>query len=327
MNYEQWLRHFRLVVSINGQRQEALDLSEYRTTFHISQAAIGKPCTAEITVYNVAKSTADMIEAPTNAVIGGRRPRVILEAGYQDDYSTIFEGDLYWKSLGRDSETETFMRLVAATGDRAQQYAVVNASIPKGATQEQVFDVVAKSMAEKGVCGGKKPTLMATKLPRGKVLYMMSADAMQGLADTNQFDWGYTSNGLVAISKDRTYRKSEDVIVLNSETGMVGRPTLSVEGIDLQCLLQPRIDVGSLIQIDNASIQRQSYDTGYQTDLMKNAASTDAFVSADGVYRVVGREHVGDTRGNDWYTKILAVGVNASQQPLTPTAMTNLPNL
>lgn len=327
MQYDQWLRHFRLVVSVNGERREALDLSDFRTTFHISQAAIGKPCTAEITVYNVSKATCDLIEAPTNAAISGHRPRVILEAGYENDYATIFEGDLYWKSTGQDSETETFMRLVAATGDRAQQYAVVNASIPKGATQEQVFDIVAKTLEEKGVHTGSKPTFMETKLPRGKVLYKMSSDAMQGLADTNRFDWGYTSKGLVAIAKDRIYKKGEEVIVLNSETGMIGRPTLSVEGVDLQCLLQPRIDIGSLIQIDNRSIQRQSYDTSYMADIMANTASTDAFVSADGLYRVIGREHYGDTRGNDWYTKILAVGVNASQQPLTPTAMTNLPNL
>ena len=39
----------------------------------------------------------------------------------------------------------------------------------------------------------------------------------------------------------------------------------------------------------------------------KNQAVTDAFLSADGVYQVIPREHVGDTRGEDWYTNLIVV--------------------
>lgn len=323
-----WLRYFRLVVSVDGSNTQALDLSAFRCVFKISQAVIGKPCTAEITVYNVAKSTVDRIQVPTNQVVGSKRLKVILEAGYQDDHSVIFQGDLWWKSVGRENETDTFMRLVAASGDRAHQYAVVNASIPKGASQEEVFSAVAASMAEKGVEVGSKPTFMATKLPRGKVLYAMSSDAMQGIADTNSFDWGYTASGLVAIRKDQSYDPNEEVIVLNAKTGMLGRPMLTVDGVEVESLLLPRADIGTLIQIDNRTIQRQSYDTTVSTGAVQsNMAVTDDMTSADGLYRVVGREHSGDTRGNEWRTKLVCFGVNAAQTPLTPTSLNNIPNL
>lgn len=52
-NNRQWLRYFRLVVAVDKDNQQAIDLSEFRCKFRISQAVIGKPCTAEITVYNV----------------------------------------------------------------------------------------------------------------------------------------------------------------------------------------------------------------------------------------------------------------------------------
>ena len=52
----QWLRYFRLVIATDKNNQQAIDLSEFRCKFHISQAVIGKPCTAEITVYNVSKT-------------------------------------------------------------------------------------------------------------------------------------------------------------------------------------------------------------------------------------------------------------------------------
>ena len=327
-NYTQWLRYFRLIVATDGSNTEALDLSDFRVTFHISQAMVGKPCTADIKVYNVSQETVDKIEVPTNAAVGHKRLKVIIEAGYQEDHSMIFEGDLWWKSTGRESSTDTYMQLVAATGDRAHQYAVVNASIPKGATQAQVFDAVAQTMKDKGVSVTKRPDFMEGQLPRGKVMYCMGSSAMQGLASTNGFEWGYGAGGIVTVRKDQTYKRSEDVIILNAMTGLIGRPTVTVDGVEATCLLQPRIDLGSLVQIDNNAIQTGgSYDTSYKADIMANSAVTGAMLSADGLYRVLGREHIGDTRGNDWYTKIICAGVNAAQTPMNTTVLNNVPNL
>ena len=82
------------------------------------------------------------------------------------------------------------------------------------------------------------------------------------------------------------------------------------------------------MQIDNNAIQTGgSYDTSYKADIMANSAVTGAMLSADGLYRVLGREHIGDTRGNDWYTKIICAGVHAAQQPMNQTVLSNIPNL
>jgi len=330
MEYSQWLRYCKLTVAVDGSNTEAIDLSDFRVKFQISQAVVGKPTTAEIMVYNVSQSTVDRIAVPTNRMVKQYRLRVILEAGYQQEHAIVFQGDLWWKSTGRESETDTFMRLIAATGDRAHQFAVVNCSLPKGATQAEVFGAVAKSMAEKGVRAAGIPKEMATttRLPRGKVMYSMSRDAMQGLADVNNFAWGYGTNGLIAIPKDPTYNPREDVIVLTSETGLIGRPTMTVNGLELQCLLNPRLDVGSLIQIDNKSIQRSSIDTSDKAYVERaDRTASDAFVSADGLYRVYSRQFIGDTRGNDWYAKLIAFGVNASERPDSPDIYNTFPNL
>lgn len=325
ITYPQWLRYFRLIVQVDGK--EAVDLSQFRCVFNISQAIVGKPCTADIKVYNVSPETAEKIRAPSNAVVKHKRLKVVIEAGYEDSHLMIFQGDLWWRSSGRESETDTFIQLIAATGDRAQRFAVVNCSLPSGSTQADVFDAVTDSMKGYGIESRKRPDLMSGRLIRGKVIYKMASDAMQGVADTNRFDWGYGNEGIAIIGKDPTYNKSEDVIVLNSATGLIGRPTVTVEGVEAMCLLQPRIDVGSLVQIDNNSIQGNVYDTSVEADLMQQQTATDGFISADGIYRVLGREHYGDTRGNDWYTKIICSGVNASQTPMAATVLNNIPNL
>lgn len=322
-NNRQWLRYFRLVVASDESNQQAIDLSEFRCKFRISQAVIGKPCTAEITVYNVSKETVDKLGVGTNQ-IENKGMRVIIEAGYQDHHGIIFQGDLWWKSTGRESETETFMRLVAATGDRARQYAVMNVSVAKGSTQEDIFKKVCSVMKAKGVDSKNVSVpFMDTRLPRGKVLFKMATDAMNGIADTNNFDWGYGVDGFVAVPKDPVFNQNETVIVLNSDTGLIGRPELDEDGLDVQALLNPKLEIGTLIQIDNASVQRNSYDTTVSEGAVKkNLAVTDDFLSADGIYRVISREHVGDTRGDDWYTNLIVVGVSSATQPIAPSVFT-----
>ena len=327
-NNAKWLRYFRLYVATDNDNKEALDLSDFRVKFRISQQLVGKPCTAEITVYNVAKSTVDRIHIDPNATYDPKNKlQVIIEAGYENDHGVIFRGDLWWKSTGRESETDTFMRLVCATGDHAHQYAVVNASIPKGATQNEVFGIIAKSMKDKGVKEIAHPDeTMEGRLPRGKVLYMLSERAMNGICDTNGFYWGYGNDGIIAVPKAPTYDKDKDVIVLNAQTGLIGRPKITANGIELTCLLDPRLDFHSLIQIDNASIQREAYKTDVNQGVETINTSTNAMESADGLYRVLSREIRGDTRGTDWYCVLICEGVNASIKPMTPTVMSTMAN-
>lgn len=326
----QWLRYCRLTVSTesvegtNEQMIQAIDLSEFRIRFLVDQACVGRPTTAEITVYNLAKSTIDLIPGATNQDIRDRNILVTLEGGYQSNHAIIFQGELWWKTTGRENETDTYLALVCASGNRNQGYAVVNTSIPKGATQQDILNIVAKSMTEKGVSVANKPTLMATKLPRGKVIYKMTKDAMDGLGDTNNFDWYIGTNGLVTVPKDTSFDPNTEAIVLNATSGMVGRPKLTTLGVNVDCLMNPLIDVGTVIRINNSEIIRENYDTSMGA-VSENYHRTDLYEGADGFYRVIARQHIGDTRGNDWYTSLICVAV-VGTQPLTPGVNNFFPN-
>ena len=326
----QWLRYCRLTVSTesvtgdNEQMIQAIDLSEFRIRFLIDQACVGKPTTAEITVYNLAQETIDMIPGPTNQEIRNKNILVTLEGGYQSNHAIIFQGELWWKTVGRENETDSTMTLVCASGSRNQNYAVVSASIKKGATQQDILNVVAKTMTEKGVSVANRPTLMATQLPRGKVIYKMTKDAMQGIADTNNFDWYIGTNGIGAVPKDASYDPNTQAIVLNMATGMLSRPKMTTLGVNVECLMNPMIDVGSIIQIDNSSITRENYETAVDA-VEQNFPRTDLYEGADGFYRVIARQHIGDTRGQDWYTSMICVAV-VGTQPLTPGVNNFFPN-
>lgn len=328
----QWLRYCRLVVSTesadgsNEQSLQAIDLSNFRIRFLVDQALAGKPTTAEITIYNVAKSTVDQIPVPTNQNVQNSNIIVSLEAGYENNHAVIFRGELWWKTVGRENETDTFMALVCASGNRCQNYSVVNVSIPKGATQNEILGIVAQTMKQNATNMTEIGSLMQTRLPRGKVIYKMTKDAMQGIADTNNFDWCIGTNGLIAVRKDTSATDQEiaSAIVLNARTGMIGRPKMTSVGLNVECLLNPQIDVGTVIRINNSQIQRDSYDTSYSA-YSENLPRTNIYEDIYGFYRVIARQHLGDTLGNDWYTSLICTALTGTQ-PINSSVYNFFPN-
>ena len=322
----QWLRRCKLYVQRGQNKQEAIDLSDFRIKFEVTQRTLGQPQTATITVYNVSQTTVDSFQLPVNTDVRVSGVKVVLSAGYEFNESIIFNGDLWWKSIGRESETDTFLKLIASTGDVAHQYAVVNRSFQKGTTQVQIFRETQKVMVEYGV-GAEADApeyLLKTSLPRGKVVYMKAHDVLDLMGRTNNFNWGYGNDRIITVPKEAVYSPSEQVIVLNAETGLIGRPEQTPNGVDVVCLLNPMIQHGSLIQLDNKSIQRAGISTAWSQDaLTSNYNVSDTMIDMDGIYRVVARTHVGDTRGNDWYTKMTCVSVSG-KQPMSASNMNNI---
>ena len=322
----QWIRYFRLMVAKDNRNEVAIDLSEFRVRFHITQAATGQPCTAKIRIYNVSDQVVNSIETPTSESVKHGHSTVIIDAGYQEHHSVIFKGALWWKTTGRDSETDDYLELIATAGDRAHQHSIVRTSLPAGSTQADIFRVVARSMEEMGVGVCKKPDLMTTALPRGKVLYGMSRDFMQGLADTNQFLWGYATEGLATIPAQGE-DKAANVVVLNAASGLLDRPLIGVDGLKCRALLNPDLEFGKVVQIDTKTIQTPSFSTSANANSVnENLAATGAYLDPDGFYKIVSRVHSGDTRGDEWFTDLICTGVGSAVPVLDQGILNFTPN-
>ena len=325
----QWLRYCRLVVAKDGTNMKAVDLSNFRVRFRVSQAVVARPCTAEITVYNVSQETINAIDAPTNEFVRNSHISVTLEAGYQEKHAVIFKGDLWWKSTGTESETDTFLRLIAATGDRAHSFAVTIASLPKGSTPLDVVGAAAGSMEPYGVRLAETPDVAQEKLLRGKTIFKMARDVMQDIADSNGLDWNYSPRGLLTVKKEGAVASSGKVVVLTQASGLLDRPEITTDGLRLRTLLNPDLEWGQIIQIDtSASTKRPDLSTETSAGaITQNQASQGRTLDADGLYIVKSREFVGDTRGDEWYADLLCIGYNPEAPVMTATAFNTIPNL
>lgn len=320
----QWKRYCRVYVSKNGQNEEFLDLSQFNVSFKISQRCVGKPSTAVVMITNLAKSSADKIDIDYNTIAKQKGLRLIIDAGYEGNHGIIFDGDLWFKTTGRTSETDTYLKLIAARGDRAYQYSFTNVTMSRGATQAQIYQRLTEDMKPFGITDAPVPKyLLKQTLPRGKTVFMHTHKALDAFGKVNNLNWGFGDNSIITTMYQPVKYTDQEVVVLNSATGLIGRPELTQTGIECKCLLNPKIGYGTIFQIDNASLQRGEIDTSYLADYNKNQAVSDYHVAADGLYVTYSCEIVGETRGQNWYSDLKGTALNG-KKPTDPTYTTTM---
>lgn len=306
MSVRQYLRKASLVV---GDDEDAIDLSELRFRFAIRRGDIQTPNTADIRVYNLAPNTSQRVQKEF--------ARVVLQAGYDGNFGLIFDGTIKQVRRGRETPTDTYLDITAADGDRAYNFSVSAISLAAGQTApKSVAEHIIKGMAVHGCQQGYIPdTLPDHPLPRGKVIYGMSRDALRRLAENTDTTWSI-QDGKVDFIPLTGAKPSADIPDITSATGMIGLPEQTQNGIRVRTLLNPNFKIGQIVKIDNESIQRMRFglvgDNQVQERFNAMAAKTDD----DGFYYVMLAEHSGDTRGNDWYTNIVCLAMDATQIPL-----------
>ena len=300
---DQYLRKVSLIVTTGS---DGIDLSNFRIVFTTTQMDAEAPNTAAIRIFNLSDATAKQVK--------DEGQRVVLQAGYQNgNFGVIFEGSIKQFRSGRLNATDKFLDVLAADGDQAYNFACVNKSLKAGSKLQDQVDAILQETGKFDVETGSIPNSLGTggTLPRGKVLFGMARERLNDVCDSAGTTWSI-QNGKIVIIPLTGYAPG-DIVVLNARTGMVGIPVATNDGISVKSLLNPKVKIGTRVQIDNKSIVTTNIkEQGFPrySDL-----SFPASVSADGVYRVLVAEHTGDTLGNEWYTDLTCLAMDSSAQP------------
>jgi len=286
------------VVLASGEK--AIDLSALRVTFHVRQHDLQTPNTCVVRIYNAAADTIRKAQAEFT--------RLVLSAGYQDGpFGVIFDGTIVQTKKGRENATDTCFDIVAADGDEAYNFGVVNGTLAAGVTPNQQIAAIVGAMAQHGVTlGYVPPDLPGEGLPRGKAFFGMAKDALSDIAKTTGTTWSI-QNGQVQFLPIGGNLPGP-AVVLNSATGMIGIPEQTENGITVRCLINPNLRLGGRIQINNADIQRAQLNPSLSGQLaFDNLQATAPIPDGDGFYTCLVVEHQGDTRGSDWYSDVIAI--------------------
>lgn len=293
MSDRQWLRACSLVLA--DASGSGLEMAELRVTFATKKGDTETPNSAEIRVYNLSPATMSKAEKEFT--------RVVLQAGYEGNLGVIFEGTVRQFRKGRENGTDTYLEIRAADGDKAYNFATVNSTLAAGSKPEDRVRTCQEAFAAKGTGAGYMPTLSGNALPRGKVMYGMARKYMREEARNTDCTWSF-QDGKMVMLENKKYLPGE-AVVLTHETGLIGTPEMTNEGVKLRCLLNPRLRVGGRVKLDNSSIQEAKTD-------LKNQAQRSPKKDSDGFYRILKVEFSGDTRGQDWYADLICVGLDDS---------------
>lgn len=283
----------------------ATELSDLRCVFKISRGDLQTPNSARVRVYNVSETTKQRIEKEFT--------RLVLQGGYEGNFGIIFDGTIKQVRRGRESQTDTYLDITAADGDSAYNFAVVNTTLAAGSTASDHVAAACTAMNPYGVTQGYTLELPTNPLPRGKVMFGMARDFMRWTARTQQAVWSI-QDGKTIMVPETSYMPGE-IPVVTAETGMVGLPEQTQNGITIKMLLNPSVKIGRLINIDNASVQRYEYSLNVGQQAQNERIQQQAKLQEDGFYYVMIAEHSGDTRGNEYYTEVICLAADVTVLP------------
>lgn len=293
-----WLygRRYRILVEVSAGQY--LEVSEMRCAFEIVKTAFMEPNQSIVTLYNLSPNTENTIIKEGSSVI--------IEAGYNgSQYGKIFEGNILQPLRSKENGTDYVLKLVSMDSDRYLAYGLVGVSLVAAQSARDAVTACASKASIQAEIG--QLDLNEVKYPRGKVLFGAPKDYLKQIAQTNNSTF-YMNNGEINIVAAKGVPKGE-IIELSPDSGLIGSPQQTELGINFVSLLNPLLDINSLIRIDSSKI------AGYQYQPGKPVRSLDR----EGIYRIIKITHEGDTRGDDWYSRCEAI----SQTGLLPNMMTS----
>lgn len=312
---QQYLRKVRLIVGgtnapgVAANPDAGIDLSELHIRFQVRNTTAQTLKRAEIRIYNLNQDTARKIQ--------NEFTRVELSAGYGDQVGLIFQGQIAQIQVGRENATDSYVHIFAQDGDAAYNFATTNRTLAKGWTPDQMYSALLQDLSSFGVTAGYKPDFSAESASRGMACYGMTRDHLRNLAEQQGCEWNI-EDGKVNFVKLSSFIPGE-AVVLNSASGMIGTPEMTIQGLMVRSLLNSNIKSGGQVKIDNASIASLTINIPYAGNEVVPGTDADGFYTS----RVV--QHVGDTRGLEWYTSMICVAVDGTAPAVGPTVV-DVPN-
>jgi hypothetical protein len=288
-----------------GTSSKGLDLSALEIQFKTCANDFNAPNIAYIRVFNPSPQTVGQIEKEFDTVS--------LQAGYEEgNYGIIFQGTIMQVRTGKLENVTRFIDIKAADADLFHSFGVVNISVAPDTAQKDVLNKMKPALEANGVTIDPVTFQALTPsggiLPRGKVLHGMGKNYISTLADKANARW-YIENGVLKIVPLTGYLQGE-AVVINSQTGLIGVPEATENGIYVKTLLNPKIQVGNTVKLNNAEIiKNQVNQQGFPT---YQSTSFFASLSPDGLYTVMVKEHTGGNRTNPFYTDLVCLAIDQS---------------
>ena len=294
----------------------ALDVSDLKCTFKCTYNIDTALTVGTLVVYNMNITTEAGIitEAFQFSIFGG------YEKG---QYGEIFTGDIVQVIRNREDGVNYRLELIAVRGEAEFDRNWVRASVAAQATPRQQIEAINQKADVPLETGEISKKISQQPLPRGRIFFGKPLKYLRDIAINNNAFFELNSQQKVELKCLNDEIPEDMCLVLTPETGLVGTPKYTDNGIHIQMLLDARVKLRSLIKIDNSLIQGQaiSIDPKMSQKNSSGQQNQQSVFDEDGEYMVLQITHSGDTWGDDWTTSVIGIGRNGRTG--LPTATTS----
>lgn len=274
--------------SFNGQA--------LRCTFNIERVGYHVPWYAEITIWNLSeKLQLDIITKTKEGML------VSVKAGYQHGaYGTIFTGEIFQPLFSRENVTDFILTLNCLDGLGLIASNICAFSLEAGYDYAGTIAEMCKK-AHSPIKLGKISNRVEKKtLPRGKVFFGEPSKYIRQL-DQDQGTQTWLNNGELNVSHIDD-APAEVALRITPESGLIGTPEQTDNGVIFRTLLNPLLDIKNppmAVKLDMTTIRQAKVRQGQLVSPLDE----------NGFYKVARVVHIGDTRGDDWYTEVTGINL------------------
>ncbi len=265
----QYLRQFSLNL---GNEKESIIIDNLRVSFDIEKNSNSEPNNGSIFVYN-------LNEKNRNRISSGEFNKAILAVGYEQP-RVIYGGDVLSVVQHRE-DLDFITELILGDGQKDIEGAMISVTVKSGSTDADIIKECLKTMPNTETEVIELPNKRA--LPRSKVMNANTRDILTGVAKNQNADWSIQDGALIILPKDKVLSDNEG-FVLNQNTGMIGSPQRTNDGMEVRCLLNASMQIGGLVRVES---------------IIKEY---------NGDYKITKLQHKGDISTNDWTTIITCIG-------------------
>lgn len=233
----QYGREYKLTIGGSG---ESIVIEKLRIAFDIEKTISSDPNPATFEIYNLSASNRNLISS-------GEYDRIQFDGGYEDGILTMFIGwinDVENRIDGDDKITV----VTCSDGQKDYRESRTATTVAKGSTDKQIVAEVLKDMPNTGEGVQEIPTIK--QLPRGKTLVGNSRDILSTIAKNQNADWSIQDGELLILPKDKALANDEGFLI-SCDTGMIGSPRKTSDGLEVECYLNNLMKVGQLCRIES----------------------------------------------------------------------------
>lgn len=289
MTQRQYLR--KVIVILSGSGGSKVINSDLRSRhdlkvgFSIAKTISGTPNEASLDIWNLSDQSRNML--------GKEYDRVRIEAGYQGtlgsrgNVSVLFDGFIRDLRHERDG-ADIISRISLGDGDKGYRQGTISKTFP---AQTPIRDMVTELHAQMpDVAQGEWKGLDDLPAPRRPVTMVGPVfRELDLLGRTHGFFWNIQDGALEIVPSDGFFNET---LVVSPETGMVGVPTITDDGVDVAILLNPAARPNRLVDVRSETLEMNE---------------------AENLYRIHQVTFAGDNRDGDYIADISARTVNAGK--------------